>query len=360
MKQRRRENCGNNDENDDADVDGENINNNNKKKMKRETKRGDDDDADLLMPFHKHNLKSQLNDCLKCLSASCDDLFELTLLVPTAPWTPLKKCPVEQLTQDALLNKLKAFNLPKPKYQQVEMLLKSLLVATNYHSHMSALQTSALNDELKFYRSSYGMQKSYIETVMNLFRLKYEQFLSELKLNLTEPLTSIVNNYWRMKEESSEETLKAFLNSFNDNASKFRDILNRITHQHQHQQQQQSTTKKRRNGSTNVMMAIVADDDEKGGDDEDQEDQEDQLTMTFNKLMNELESEIKQLNENCLSNLEKMSISSIDLKDLSTQSDQLLLDIVNKLDSTTTTTASAASIATTTAQSISLSDISKI
>ena len=39
-----------------------------------------------LMPLHKENLKTQLNECLEATGESCKLLFDLSLVVPSAPW----------------------------------------------------------------------------------------------------------------------------------------------------------------------------------------------------------------------------------------------------------------------------------
>ena len=42
------------------------------------------------LPFHEENLKAQLDVCMKATNESCANLFDLCLLVPTAPWVILK------------------------------------------------------------------------------------------------------------------------------------------------------------------------------------------------------------------------------------------------------------------------------
>jgi hypothetical protein len=39
-----------------------------------------------MLPFHEENLKNQLDECLKATNENCSNLFDLSLLVPTAPW----------------------------------------------------------------------------------------------------------------------------------------------------------------------------------------------------------------------------------------------------------------------------------
>ena len=172
------------------------------------------------------------------------------------------------------------------------MLLKAYFIASNYHCHMKSLECTALNEELAFYRSSYSLQKGYIESVMNLFKSKYEQFIQDLRLHLSEPLLAIVAKFWRMKEDSTEENLKDFLNLFKTHASKFETIMSN-------------------------MSQLTAQN-------------QDILTLTFNQLIVQLDNEVEALNRACLNNLEKLNLNSINLSELSQQSDQLLMDIVKR------------------------------
>ena len=151
------------------------------------------------MPLHKENLKIQLDECCKETNECSQSLFDLSLIIPSAPWASIKKSPIEQLTEASLLQKLKSIGLPKLKYQSVEVFLKSYFVASNYHNHMKSLEVLALGEEVKFYRSCYTLQKTYIESVMTLFKNKYESFLEELKQSFNEPLKMLIKKFWLMK-----------------------------------------------------------------------------------------------------------------------------------------------------------------
>jgi hypothetical protein len=44
-----------------------------------------DNNSKLLLPLHKDNLKIQLDDCIKSTQETCRNLFDLSLIVPSAP-----------------------------------------------------------------------------------------------------------------------------------------------------------------------------------------------------------------------------------------------------------------------------------
>lgn len=153
---------------------------------------------------------------------------------------------------------------------------------------MKSLELAGLNEEVKFYRSSYKVQKTYIESVISLFKTKYEQFLEELKQNFNDPLRTLIKNFWRMKEDSTEQNLKDFLGLFKAYAKKFENVLQSIENMPKY----------------------------------------DLISSTFDQLINNLDNEISTMNKECLNNIEKINIDAIDLNELSAQSDNLLNDII--------------------------------
>ena len=123
---------------------------------------------------------------------------------------------------------------------------------------------------------------------MSLFHKKYQQFIDELRTNLNEPLRQLIQKFWFMKSESSEQSLKDFLGFFKHCANKFNQVIDNIEH--------------------------MPDKDLVGN--------------TFNQLISQLDEQVAELNKSCSFNLEKLNLNSIDLGELSQQSDQLLGDIV--------------------------------
>ena len=188
-----------------------------------------------------------------------------------------------------IIQKLKSIGLPKAKSQPVEIILKSLLSATNYHFHMKCLECAALNEELKFYRLSHSTQKSYVESAMNLLKSNYEQFMDLLKKNFNEPLRILIEKFWQMKQDATESSLKEFLGIFKIYAKKFETILTNLDNMPKY----------------------------------------DLIASTFSTLINDLDAQIQNLNNSCISNLEKLNLNSMNISDLSKQSDTLLIDLIN-------------------------------
>ncbi|RNA15365.1 Histone H5 [Brachionus plicatilis] len=240
------------------------------------------------LPFHNQSLRSQIDESAKVTSDCCQKLFDLSMLVPSAPWSAIKKSPVEQLSQESLMEKLKSISLPKSKQISVEILLKSLFVSSNYHYHMKSVECAALNEELDFYRSCYSLQKNYVESVTELFRAKYEQFVKELSETVRDPLRILIDKFWLMKESSTEENLKEFLGIFKNYVSTFNKVISNF----------------------------------------DSIPNSETITRTFNQLLVQLDTEVLKLNERCLSKKESFNLESIDLKKLSLESDEILIDYI--------------------------------
>ncbi len=201
----------------------------------------------------------------------------------------MKKSPIEDLTQERLLSKLRATGIPKLKVQPVEALLKSYFIASNYHNHMKTVECAALSEEIKFYRSCYAIQKEYIDSVMHLFKSKYEQFINELNQNFNEPLNMLIRKFWQMRDESTEENLKEFLGLFKAYAQKFDTILKNFE-----------------------LMP-----------------KSDLVTAKFIELLRQLDKEVEKLNKECKSNLDKINIEKINLEDLTLKSENVLYEILN-------------------------------
>lgn len=220
---------------------------------------------------------------------TCEWLFDLTLLVPSAPWAATKKSPIDQLTQESLLAKLKSLGLPKSKYPSVEVLLRSYHIASNYHHHMKANELAAKDEELQFYRNCYHVQQDYIQAVMELFRSKYEAFIGELRDNLNVPLRALIDKFWQMKAETTEANLKEFLGYFKHYAKKFDEVITCI----------------------------------------EQMPNNDLIGKTFNELLVQLDKEVDRLNAHCQTSVQQLSLNKIDLEQLSRESDQIFGEVIS-------------------------------
>jgi hypothetical protein len=159
---------------------------------------------------------------------------------------------------------------------------------------MKKLECTAVDEELKFYRSSYSVQRFYIESVMDLFKIKYEAFIAELNESFNQPLTLLIEKFWQMKNDSTESNLKEFLGLFKAYAKRFETVLRNF----------------------------------------DLLPKSDLITETFVHLHGKLDEEVGRLNKECACNLEKINFEKLDLNELSTKANNLLSEIVQTSDDT--------------------------
>ena len=63
------------------------MNNQNSELIKKiETKTNSKKQTHDYLPIHKELIQQQLTDCIKTCSICCNNLFNLSLLIPSAPW----------------------------------------------------------------------------------------------------------------------------------------------------------------------------------------------------------------------------------------------------------------------------------
>ena len=199
-----------------------------------------------------------------------------------------KRSPVENVSEETFIKRLKSLNLGKTKQQLVEYLFKAYYSATNYHFYMKNLEFTALNEEIKFYRGCYQLQKSYIESVMNSFKEKYQEFTRDLEFNLKETLKNLIDKFWLMKNESTEENLKEFLSYFKASSIKIEDVLKNF----------------------------------------DQLPQNDLIKLTFEQILIQLDGQVVDMNKNLMKKINNLNAEMSTTKELSNQSDYLFNEVL--------------------------------
>jgi hypothetical protein len=153
---------------------------------------------------------------------------------------------------------------------------------------MRNLELTALNEEVKFYRATYSVQKSYIESVMNSFKEKYQEFMRELEFNLKDPLESLVLKFWQMKDETTGDNLKDFLTNFKQNSVKFEEIIK------------------------NFELLP----------------QNDLINLTFEQVLLRLEDQVVDMNKNLINKVNNLTSEIDKMKELSNQGDYLFNEVL--------------------------------
>ncbi len=154
---------------------------------------------------------------------------------------------------------------------------------------MRTNQLAATDQELQFYRQTYSVHKGYVNSVMQLFANKYSEFVDELRVNLTDPVKVLVDKFWLMKNETSEENLKEFLGLFKNYAKKF-DLAVK--------------------GVEEVMAPEFVSD-------------------AFAQVAAKMEKEVAGLSRQCDKGLDELKANRLELDQLSRESDYILGEIIS-------------------------------
>ncbi|XP_060067224.1 uncharacterized protein LOC132547486 [Ylistrum balloti] len=163
---------------------------------------------------------ARIKDC-------CGDLLSVSLLFPSAPWPPLKKSVLKDITCDNVMSSLPS--LPKSKVPEVKRVMTALLKAQSYHHHMLSQQIKGLKEEVKFHQAVYNLQISYSETLLAAVREGYKEFEKSTNEFLIMPLRDILEAYLTMKTSSSDNGLRQFLTCFKNSEEQLMDAIMKLS-----------------------------------------------------------------------------------------------------------------------------------
>ncbi|XP_071824168.1 uncharacterized protein [Apostichopus japonicus] len=168
--------------------------------------------------------ESLLATTLPLLAECCQNLMELSLLVPAAPWPALRKSIHPEITSESVLSALPSF--PRSKQKQALAVVDALLKANNYSREVAKLEYKACSEELRFHQDVYDLHMEYTRAIFDALKESYQIFEKDMKDSICMPLLDILAKFNTLKDSSSEEALKSFLSSFKDHADELQDCAN--------------------------------------------------------------------------------------------------------------------------------------
>ncbi|KAK3098152.1 hypothetical protein FSP39_016676, partial [Pinctada imbricata] len=175
----------------------------------------------------RDRLGNQILKSCALMKDCCGDLTSLSLLYPAAPWPPFKRSAVKDITLESVLKALPP--LPRGRTADVHKTLEALVKAVNYKHHMMEQQVKALKDDVKFHKSVYNLQLSYIESLFHAMKEGYEYLERSTDEVIVTPLKEILEAYSDLKETASEEALKNFLTNFEHSFEKIDHAVNKLS-----------------------------------------------------------------------------------------------------------------------------------
>ncbi|KAL3866767.1 hypothetical protein ACJMK2_044043 [Sinanodonta woodiana] len=166
-----------------------------------------------------------LKACAMC-SDCASDLLDLSLLFPAAPWPPLKKAALKEVSIERVLKCLPG--VTKSKGGETRKVISALVKAYNYKNHLMSNQVSVLKDELKFHKTVYNLQIQYTKSLFEAIKEGYSRFEESTNETIVRPLKDILEVYMQLNSSASEEALRDFLTKFKDNAVQLQDIVDNL------------------------------------------------------------------------------------------------------------------------------------
>lgn len=162
----------------------------------------------------RDRLKTRLLKSCAMMKDCCADLLSLSLLYPCAPWPPLKKNAIKDISAACVIKCLPL--LPKSKSADVHSVIETLIRTYNYKHQMSQHEIKSLREELKFHKSIYELQLSYVKSLFSVIREGYQSFQSSCDEIIANPFREVLEAYRQFKDEASEDGFKTFILKFDN------------------------------------------------------------------------------------------------------------------------------------------------
>ncbi|KAL5004560.1 hypothetical protein ScPMuIL_018016 [Solemya velum] len=183
--------------------------------------------SDHMTASHYNRTESQLLKCCALTRECCQGLMELSLLHPSAPLPPLKKSTLKDVTCDVVIKSLPPF--PRSKTAEVQKTIEALVKAFSFKTYMGNQQVKALNGEVKFHKSVYNIQLSYIESLFQAIRQGYTEFEQSTQHVVVEPLRNILQAYNQLTTSASETALRDFLTLFKNTEDQLQEAVDTLS-----------------------------------------------------------------------------------------------------------------------------------
>ncbi|XP_035662961.1 uncharacterized protein LOC118406751 isoform X2 [Branchiostoma floridae] len=174
-------------------------------------------------------LTGLVGDLDKLLYQCCQDLMHLSLLVPAAPWSAVRRLPSMHVSVDDVMASLPS--MPRSKQYEVKKIVESLMIAVGYSKHMTAMQIAALEEELTHFRQVQNLQIKYTTTLVQALTQAYNAFQQEVLQGISSPLQGILESYRELRDTASETALRDFLKTFKEHSDQLESISESLREQ---------------------------------------------------------------------------------------------------------------------------------
>ncbi|KAL4227444.1 hypothetical protein ACF0H5_012888 [Mactra antiquata] len=171
----------------------------------------------------RERLMTQILKSCANMKDCCSDLLELSLLYPSAPWPPMKRCALKEITADRILSCLPPKS--RTKSGSIHTLIQALVKAYNYKVFMLQNKTKSLQEEVRYHQRVYNLQLKYTESLFQAIREAYSSFEDSSNELIVKPLNVVLESYIDLSQSASEISLKKFLQVFKEQAPHLTNIV---------------------------------------------------------------------------------------------------------------------------------------
>lgn len=187
---------------------------------------------DFLVMGIKHHRIDQMNKCCRLLQESSENLMDLSMLHPSAPWGLLRR----PLFQNGVTVEHVMASFPKAasNNSKIKATIETLMKAVNHKQWMLQLQIQALKTELKFHRDVYSLQISYTHSLMESLKEGYKKFHCSTAETLFVPLKNILSAFSHLKNKGDEESWTKFLATFKIHSDTLEKAIEWMSEKHLH------------------------------------------------------------------------------------------------------------------------------
>ncbi|KAJ8304587.1 hypothetical protein KUTeg_018170, partial [Tegillarca granosa] len=139
---------------------------------------------------------------------------------------PLKRCCIKDITTEKVMKNLPS--LPRSKSGEVQKVIEALLKAVNYRHHMVTQEVKNLKEDVKFHKSVYNLQVSYIDSLFDVVRDGYANFEQSTNEIIVKPLKDILDAFEDLNNTASEDAFKEFLKKFKHNSEQLKNAVEKL------------------------------------------------------------------------------------------------------------------------------------
>ncbi|XP_045216264.2 girdin-like [Mercenaria mercenaria] len=178
----------------------------------------------------RERLMTQVLKSCALMKDCSSDLLDLSVLYPSAPWPPLKRCALKEITAERVLGCMSSRS--RSRSEDVNRLIQALVKAFNYKVYMLQNKNKCLREEVKYHQRVYNLQLKYTASLFQAIREAYTSFEETSNDLIVKPVNVVLEAYMDLNQSASEVSLKTFIQTFKDQVPQLSNIVETLQLKH--------------------------------------------------------------------------------------------------------------------------------